>query len=159
MVSTTTCSIRASGGASSPQREQEGIERGLTTLEPDLHLAGDVPDPAGQPVAQRQPVHEGPEADPLHHAGDRTRRATAPVATVVTLAPGPVPRRATASRRKPNHSSSPSPVSAEVKKKLEAGIDLAGQADRPVHVEGHVGQQVDLVEHRRTAPSGTSWDT
>jgi hypothetical protein len=52
-----------------PQLSQEVLELGSSPLNLDLDLAGGVAHPTGQPMPERQPVNERPEADPLDHPG------------------------------------------------------------------------------------------
>ena len=51
------------------QLAQKRLDRGAGPLDLDLDFAGGVAHPTGQPMTQRQPMDEGPEADPLDHPG------------------------------------------------------------------------------------------
>jgi len=109
------------GGRLEPQRVYEGAQRSRVALGGDRHLARLVAYPARQPVPRGQTVHERPEADPLHQPPHRDpprlpRRGLGGCATHATDRP-----RAH-SRRKSHQASSPSPVSADVKKKRSPGL-------------------------------------
>ena len=104
----------------------ECLHRRLAALDRYPDLAGFVAHPAAEPVLQRQAVHEGTEAHPLHHPRDAESQGFA----LGGGGAGGHARLASATcpSRKAYHSSSPSPVRAEVKKNERSGFTSSAWA-------------------------------
>ncbi len=117
-----------------PEPVHERRQRRVLPLGPDSNGSGLVAHPPADPVAQRQAVHEGAEADTLDHAPDPD--LDAPVGEglgVGERGQGARHRQVRAGarawvRRNPYQRSIPSPVSAEVKKNCRSGFTSRAQA-------------------------------